>query len=240
MKVHAGHRLAAMEPEIKRSMLAYYDERANEYDQVYAGEFRGSTDLHRRAYAADTAAVKQIVRRFAKGSLLDAPCGTAFWLPAYAGNVERIVLMDQSAQMLDRARARVRDAGVDAVASFTQADLLSCSWPEQSFDTALAGFFLSHLTSLEITAFLTRVGASLRPEARVIVLDSLWTPLRAETAQKEGAVRRRLNDGREFDIYKRYFDAGDILALAKTSGFHAEIEYVGTAFIAATLRTSTP
>jgi hypothetical protein len=117
---------------------------------------------------------------------------------------------------------------------------LDGSWAEQAFDTALVGFFLSHLTSLEIQGFLVRVRGSLRPGGQVILLDSLWSAVRAQTAPKEGAVRRRLNDGREFDVYKRYFEVDDLCALAAEAGFHADIQYVGKAFLAATLRALTP
>ena len=66
-----------------------------------------------------------------------------------------------------------------------------------------------------------------------------FSTLRAQTNPKEGVIRRRLEDGREFDIHERYFETSDILTLATEAGFQASIRYVGSAFLAATLCPST-
>ena len=215
-------------------MLTYYDERAAEYDEVYAGGLPGEGTIARNEYSADANALADVARRYCVGSLLDAPCGTAFWLPAYAPNVDSVILVDQSPRMLAQARVKARSHGVEERCCFLQADVLECTWPRRAFDTVLCGFFLSHIDGPEEKRYVSRVRAALRPQGTLVVLDSKWSTERAATKPKAGVIRRTLNDGREFEIYKRYFDESDITDLGDKYGFRADIRYVGRPFIAFT------
>ena len=215
-------------------MLTYYDERSAEYDEVYAGGLPGESVIAKEEYSPDADALLDVARRYCVGSLIDAPCGTAFWLPAYAPNVESVVLVDQSPHMLAQARAKERSAGIEARCSFLQQDVLEHPWPSRAFDTILCGFFLSHIDGPEEQRFFARVRVALRPRGTLVVFDSKWSTERAAAKPKAGVVRRTLNDGREFEIYKRYFDESDVAELAHRHGFRAELRYVGRPFLAFT------
>jgi len=73
-------------------MLAYYNERAPEYEEAYT-------------LGTGTASITepdQIVR----GRIVDLACGTAFWLPHYAQHCRHMTLFDQSDNMLAEAREK--------------------------------------------------------------------------------------------------------------------------------------
>jgi ubiquinone/menaquinone biosynthesis C-methylase UbiE len=229
-----GGTLAGVEHAVKASMLEYYDVHASDYDRVYAGEFRGSELVGSDAYPQDTAAVQEVIQKSCTGTLLDVPCGTAFWLPAYASRVDRAVLIDQSEQMLAQARSRASDLAVDSKCSFLQANILSHPWPPESFDTMLVGFFLSHTDEADERTFFEQIRRGLKRGGSVVILDSIWNAQRAQATPKESVVRRLTADGRVFDVYKRYFDASDIVRMAEKYGFRATILHAGRAFIAAT------
>ena len=215
-------------------MLEYYDVHANEYDRVYSGQFPGSELVGSDVYTQDTAALQDVIRRSCTGTLLDVPCGTAFWLPAYSSSVERAVLIDQSDSMLAKARSRATDLGLDSTCTFLRGDVLSHPWDPESFDTMLVGFFLSHTDHTDETAFFGQVRRGLKRGGRVVILDSIWNAQRAQSKPKEAVIQRSSRDGRRFDVYKRYFDASDIVQTTERYGLRATVLYAGRAFIAAT------
>jgi SAM-dependent methyltransferase len=223
-----------MDASVKKSMLEYYDVHARDYDRVYAGQFPGSELVGVDAYPEDSAALRELIARSSKGALLDVPCGTAFWLPAYAPSVTSAVLIDQSQRMLDEARARATMLGVEAKCGFAKVDIVSEPWPAQRFDTLLIGFFLSHADAPDEVAFFERARSALAPGGTVIILDSIWNEGRAQSKPKEAVIRRTSTNGRSFDVYKRYFDAQDMTQMATRHGFNATVAYAGRAFIAAT------
>ena len=223
-----------MDPSVKTSMLEYYNVHADDYDRVYSGHFPGSEVVGADAYPDDTAALHDVVRRTCTGALLDIPCGTAFWLPAYAAGVSRALLVDQSPQMLARARSRAANVGVHSKFTFFEGDILSHAWHPHSFDTLLVAFFLSHTDDVDERAFFQRVIPSLRRGGRIVILDSIWNAQRALSKPRQAVIQRSSTDGRRFDVYKRYFDAQDICQMAARHGLHATVTYAGRAFISAT------
>jgi hypothetical protein len=64
------------------------------------------------------------------------------------------------------------------------------------------------------------------------VLESAWTNLRATFNKKAGRQARRLNDGTEFDIYKRCISQTDIADWGAKHRLTSSIEYFGDALCA--------
>lgn len=223
-----------MDHSVKTSMLEYYDVHADDYERVYSGQFAGSELLGSDAYLEDTAALQEVIRESCSGTLLDVPCGTAFWLPAYSSSVDRVVLIDQSERMLAKARSRATDLGLDARCTFLHGNVLTHPWNPDEFDTMLVGFFLSHTDKSDEEAFFGQIRRGLKRGGSVVILDSIWNAQRAQSKPKEAIVRRSSKDGRRFDVYKRHFEASDILEMTERYGFRATVLHAGRAFIAAT------
>ncbi|MGD9210332.1 MAG: class I SAM-dependent methyltransferase [Desulfobacteraceae bacterium] len=121
---------------------------AHRNDEIYTLG-TGSTSIKApRAYQEETSILKHVVNELCAGSILDIPCGTAFWLPSYAQRCTTVLLGDQSAKMLDESRQRARQAGMAARCQFRQHNIFAFAWPHQRFDVVLVGFFLSHLKIL--------------------------------------------------------------------------------------------
>jgi hypothetical protein len=98
----------------------------------------------------------------------------------------------------------------------------------------LVGFFLSHADADDEAAFFRQIRRGLKREGTLLILDSIWNAQRAQAKPKQAVIRRTSKDGREFDVYKRYFDASDIVQMAERHGFRATVAHAGRAFIAAT------
>ena len=151
-----------------------------------------------------------IVRRFARGRIMDLACGTAYWLPEYAPNCSHITLFDQSDRMLMEARAKVNRLGLVDRCVFVRGDLFEHAFEQDAYDTVLVGFLLSHLTEAHEHRPVRRAPDDARPSGRFLILDSAWSPERATVNHKVEHQPRRLNDGTTFEIYKRYCDRDDI------------------------------
>jgi ubiquinone/menaquinone biosynthesis C-methylase UbiE len=103
-------------------------------------------------FKAEARALEVVVARVAHGRLMDLACGTAYWLPHYAANCSRITLFDQSDKMLAEARAKASGLGILARCEFVLGDFFEHEFSPHSHNTALLGFFLSHLTALSATS----------------------------------------------------------------------------------------
>ena len=164
---------------------------------------------------------------------MDLACGTAYWLPHYAANCSQITLFDQSDRMLDEARLKASAHGVIERCDFVQGDFFEHEFPSRSEDTALIGFFLSHLTEEQEDVLFHTLRTVLNPGGRFVILDSAWSRERAMFNRKVERQARTLNDGTSFEIYKRYCDQEDISRWARVHGAELRVEHFGPAFFAA-------
>jgi ubiquinone/menaquinone biosynthesis C-methylase UbiE len=222
-----------MDEQLVQEMLLYYDERAEEYDDVY----RGAGPAIRRyadKYQQNTAEVCEIVAGFGRGHLIDIACGTGFWAPHYARNCERFTFVDQSTGMLAECRKRIKRLGLSSVSRFVQGNVLEVALEPAAYDCALVGFLLSHFTPEQGDTFFQKLKAILKPTAQVMVIDSYWSERRRAGGKKRaGEQERILNDGRPFKIYKKYFDESDIEEMLARHHFTCTSLHVGDMFIAA-------
>lgn len=219
-----------MDNESTQEMMSYYDERAKEYDKIYIGE--GPAIPEPDLYKNDVKEISEMASTFGMGHLIDIGCGTGFWLPYYERNCSRITLIDQSEKMFSESEKRVDRLGLKHKCHFVQGDFFEVDLEDSSFDSAVVGFFISHL-SLELEkAFFVKLKKILKPNARLMVIDGAWSRKRKQYRKKEGLQKRVLNDGRIFTIYKRYFDKSDTKKMFKRYLFKLESSHIGDVFLA--------
>jgi len=220
-----------MDDKLSQETMSYYDERAQEYDEIYLG--KGPTAIpHSIAYKNDVREIKKMVSVFGKGHLIDIGCGTGFWLPDYARNCLRMTLIDQSEKMLTECKSRVDKLGLRDKSDFIQGDFFGVIFKNQLFDSTLVGFIISHI-SLELEqAFFAKLKKILKPNAQLMIIDGAWNRKRQQYRKKEGIQERTLNDGRIFRIYKRYFNKSDIEEKFDKYRFKFGSCYIGEVFLA--------
>lgn len=222
----------SLDPQLRRQMLEYYNERAPEYEEAYSLGTGTSSIPDPSVFRREAVLLADIVHQSVDGQLIDLACGTAHWLPAYADRCSHITLFDQSHKMLAEAQKKVRALHLVDRCSLVQGDFFEYRFDVASCDCALVGFFLSHLTEAEEHRLFDALRTMIRPGGRFLILDSAWSSERARFNSKVERQRRRLNDGTTFDIYKRYCDRQDIEDWPTRYGLTAHIEYFGTAFYA--------
>ena len=221
-----------MNRTLNQEMMSYYDARAPEYDEIYVGKGPASIpnpDLYRR----ETEITSKLVQGFGRGHLIDIGCGTGYWLPYYAGNCSDVALLDHSEKMLSQCRKRVTSLGLEDKSCFIQGDFFEVILDEDSFDSALIGFFITHLLPELEEIFFSRLKRILTSSAQLMIIDSAWSSQRMCTRKKEGMQKRTVNDGRAYTLYKRYFDKSDIERMFKRYHLRLKSCWMGDAFLVA-------
>jgi demethylmenaquinone methyltransferase/2-methoxy-6-polyprenyl-1,4-benzoquinol methylase len=139
------------------------------------------------------------------GQVLELACGTGLWTELLVKSADEITAVDASNEVIQINRERVQSPKV----KYIQADLFNWQ-PAQQYDVIFFSFWLSHVPSEKFELFWQMVGNSLKADGRVFFIDSLYTHIStAKDHQLPGeestVVTRRLNDGREFDIVKIFY-----------------------------------
>ena len=222
-----------MDPRLRRSMNDYYNERAAEFDDIYTlGKPPGKVS-DPKLYVDEARSLSNLVSEHAHGRLLDIPCGTGYWLQFYAANCSSITLVDQSEKMLRKCRKAARGHEVETISEFIRADALEVPLDHNSYDTVLVGVFLSHLTDTQMDLFLRNLRKVLKPAGRIIIMDSSWSQFR-KSRPKKGTAVRKLNDGRTYEIYKRYFDRDDIELISESYNMDLTVHHDGQIYLGVT------
>jgi ubiquinone/menaquinone biosynthesis C-methylase UbiE len=168
---------------------AYYDARAQEYDEWYRGLGRFD-ELDRPSWDDDVRELERTVAALPPKRTLDVACGTGFLTRHLAGEV---VGLDQSDRMLQIARSQAPDA------EFVQGDALELPFEDAFFDRVFTGHFYGHLQQGERARFFSEAR---RVAPELVVADAVTRPDR----EAEEVQERVLNDGSCWTVYKRYFE----------------------------------
>jgi demethylmenaquinone methyltransferase/2-methoxy-6-polyprenyl-1,4-benzoquinol methylase len=195
----------------------YYRARAPEYDDWWFRRERYRLEAGaEEAWFADVAQLEAELERFApRGDVLELAAGTGNWTRRLVRFADRVTAVDAVPEVLERSRAKV-GAGVDYVV----ADVFTWE-PSRAFDVCFFAFWLSHVPSERLHAFWDVVGRALKPNGRVFVVDNaqLGDPRHMVSASGE-VLRRRLSDGREFDIVKRVWTPAELEREVLALGWH--------------------
>ncbi len=226
--------LDTVNSDIKASMFEYYNERAKEYEELYTLGKGPASIPDPEAYKREVNILAGIAGEFCYGSVIDIACGTGFWLPYYVRQCSQVTLIDQSAKMLSVCKEKVSSLEVQDKCNLVCDDFLAHQFNVANFDCALMGFFISHLSQKEEQEFFEKLKSILKPSGKFLIFDSTWNEERARTREKQGKHQRKLNNGRAFDIYKRYFEKDDIIRMGKQYRLTLSLGHVGRIFIAAT------
>ena len=176
-------------------MKAYYEARAPEYDDWWLGT--GPFEARDRpGWDEERGALIAALQGLPPARTLDVACGTGFLTRHLPGPVTGL---DQSAAMLELASARVPTAG------FVQSDALRLPFRDETFERVFTSHFYGHLEEHERARFLTEAR---RVAPELVVVDSaLRDDVRPEEHQE-----RVLRDGSRWEVYKRFFEPGELAA----------------------------
>jgi demethylmenaquinone methyltransferase/2-methoxy-6-polyprenyl-1,4-benzoquinol methylase len=196
---------------------AYYEARAAEYDEWYAGTGRFA-QRDRPGWAEEVQRLVALVAALPPARTLDVACGTAFLTRHLRGLA---VGLDQSPSMVAIAQSRLRERGGLAVTG----DALALPFADGAFDRVLTGHFYGHLVPAERAAFLAE--ARRVAPGELVVIDSAPR----DDGDRERWEERILNDGSRHRVFKRFLTGPELAA--ELGGDGAEVLLDGRWFSAA-------
>ncbi|MGA2012116.1 MAG: class I SAM-dependent methyltransferase [Solirubrobacteraceae bacterium] len=214
--------------------LDYYRARAGEYDRWWRREGRFDRGAQANArWFAETAELERVLERFdAGGDVLELACGTGLWTRHLVRTASRLTAVDASAEVLAINRARVRDARVH----YVQDDLFAWTPEPSAYDACVFTFWLSHVPTERFAGFWETVARALKPGGRAFFIDSARTARSTAADHQlpddgEETMTRRLDDGREFQIIKRFYDPPRLQSDLQALGWQAVVGRTAEFFI---------
>lgn len=192
----------------------YYNERSLDWDQWIRNYMRQAA-----AEIDDLLAARPL-----DGDILDLACGTGYWTEKLSAGAKHVTAVDGSAEMLEVLRRR----GLPNVSTL-QADLFAWNPPTQ-WDGVFFAHWLAHVPEDRFDGFWRTVDAALLPGGQVVVVDVTPTERSIEEEVVDDPdlpiTRRRLKDGRRFDVVKRYWEPDRLLARLDGQGWTGEAHVV--------------
>jgi phosphatidylethanolamine/phosphatidyl-N-methylethanolamine N-methyltransferase len=169
----------------KHGVEKAYDRWAPVYDLVFGPVFE-------RGRRAAIVAAERV-----GGRILEVGVGTGISLPDYA-RTNRIVGVDISEAMLDKARERVQVLGLDHVEAIEVMDAERLEFPNNSFDVVVAQYVVTAVPNPE--AALNEFARVLRPGGEIIILSRVGAEagLRKTVEHCVAPAARRLGWRTEF------------------------------------------
>ncbi|MGQ9888108.1 MAG: GNAT family N-acetyltransferase [Aggregatilineales bacterium] len=219
-------------PDLLREQMAYYPARAAEYDEWFyrLGRYDYGDALNRLWFDEVHQVMKALHDVGLVGEVLELACGTGIWTEQLLTISQRITAVDASPEMLALNRDRLQAPNV----SYSQHDLFAWQ-PQAEYDMVFFAFWLSHVPPEHLDAFLDKVRRALKPGGRLFIVDSRPSPTsgaydHAPPDAQEITQARRLNDGRQFTVFKVFYDPAALRAQLLRAGLDVAVQTTETYF----------
>jgi len=224
----------SVEPEqLVSEQLAYYRARAPEYDEWFLRQGRYDRGPeHRDEWFGEIATIEAALRSAVRQTIvLEFACGTGLWTRHLAENNSRVVAVDAAPEVLAINRERVGRPNVQ----YVEADIFSWTPPAAAFNAVFFAFWLSHVPAVWFDRFWATIRGALKPNGQAFFVDSLLeqtsTARDHEPLVESGIVRRRLNDGREFEIVKLFYQPAALERRLFEQGWRGSVRSSGKFFL---------
>lgn len=201
------------EEEVKddATIRNYYSERSREYDLLYEKKER-QEDLAEMGEDA--------IGLLSGKKVLEVASGTGYWTELLALQVESITAVDTSPEMTEVARGRTRSF---SNVTFVHHDAYSLETLDGIYEAAFCGYWISHVHRGRIRHFLESMNTRLKKGAVVVLFDnrlvkSSVTPVSRTDSDGNTYQKRKLLDGREFEILKNFLTKEDLMNFTEGLG----------------------
>jgi SAM-dependent methyltransferase len=212
--------------QVVESQKRFYDLRAPDYLTAAPSD--------RRAAGRDTGIPERVRRAIVDelnptGEVLELGCGPGGFTRELARHARSVTAVDSSPKMLARNKVEVARSNV----RYIQADVFE--WvPDVAYDVVFFGFLLSHVPPGLFESFWRLLRACLRSRGRVAFVDEDDRVAHYDDVRVADGVpvaRRRLGDGREFDVVKVFWEPEDLAAKLGDLGWDISVYRVGGSYL---------
>ncbi len=230
------------DPDVEADTRDYYRARAPEFEQWILREGRYAHGAEAdAAWHDEMAELQRFVGSLTDGSVFEVAAGTGWWTRLLAQR-NRVVASDYAPEMLEEARRR---DGADVPLGRCRADAYRLPAADGAWDACMFGFWLSHVPVPRSAEFIREAARIVRPGGWIVLVDSRQAEhsgasdqyVKGERVQRQ---HRRLNDGREFTIWKIYWSPDELRSLLGLVCSEVEVIETDHFFIGARGRVASP
>lgn len=210
--------MSDQKPNDIEKLQQYYSLRAKEYERIY--------DFDEPLRREELNAVESLVAEsFGGRDVLEIACGSGYWTQALAEVAASVRALDGSQEMLNVAQAKNYRR---PIVEFELFDVYRLLFREDSYNAALAGFWLSHVPKLKLESFLKGLHDRLQPQAVVLFFDNnlvegMGGPLINSPDSVDTFKNRTLIDGSQHKVIKNYFTSEDLHEIFSPYGQSLEV-----------------
>lgn len=202
----------------------YYDERADDYlnpSKPSDRKIRGDPSRE---------LIVELIDEFAPvGDVLELACGDGSITREIVRHAESVTALDGSPRMIARNREVVGGPKV----RYVVADIFD--WKsDRAYDAVVFSFWLSHVPPQRFESFWNLVRVCLKPGGRVCFIDEDDRAVFKEDASEIAGTpvaKRKLADGREFDIVKVFWRPDELKQRLRSLGWRIDVRQVGDSFL---------
>ncbi len=230
--------------DVLEEQKAYYQARAAEYDEWFYRQGRyDHGPEHTARWEVEATQIRQALHAFdLRGHVLDVAAGTGIWTAELLKRADHVTALDSSEAMLAFNRRKLNSDRV----TYTVVDLFYWQ-PVVRYDAVFMGFWLSHVPPHQLYDFIVTIGEALKPGGKLFFVDSRPEPSAASRDMSEALVQRaqfgptlssanttlprRLNDGREFEIVKVFYETDTLTRQFGTVGIDLAIHQTDSFFL---------
>ena len=231
-----GNRVEFIQPvpdHLLQQQIDYYRARAGEYDEWFyrLGRYDHGEALNQQWFNEAKQVMETLHRVPMVDDALELACGTGIWTEQLLKIARHVTALDASPEVMAINRQKLKAENVE----YQQVDLFQWQ-PERSYDLVLFGFWLSHVPPERFDSFLSAVSRAVKPGGKLFIVDSRPAPnssAKNHQAYEPESVQhvRKLNDGREFTIYKVFYDPAALREKLASFGFDADVRLTDNYFI---------
>ena len=214
-------------------MKDYYRARANEYDEWFyrRGRYDRGLEGNARWFAEADEVFTALDTLDMKGNVLELAAGTGIWTERLIRTASSITIIDASPEMIAINRARIASDRV----SYVQADLFTWQ-PTRTYDAVCFCFWISHIPTERLDAFLHTIALASKPGGKIFFVDGRREPnstaINHQLPETDSQLMtRKLNDGREFEIVKNFYEPASLAARFASAGLNVTVRETQTYFI---------
>ena len=188
---------------MNKDLVAYYKERAKEYEQIYSKPER-QEDLKK---------IAEILQDFFTGkNLIEIACGTGYWTERISETARSIIATDINDSVLEIAKSK---SYPNNNVRFQNQDLFTLN-PDKKFENLFGGFIWSHIKLQELDDFILKTNNLVKENGYVVFADNNYvegssTPITNDDEFGNTYQARKLNDGSDHLVLKNFPDKEFVL-----------------------------
>jgi demethylmenaquinone methyltransferase/2-methoxy-6-polyprenyl-1,4-benzoquinol methylase len=212
------------EDRILEETREYYRQQAGEYaDWAHPGRSESDSEPDASWYAEGKMLLEALEKSRLTGAVLEIAPGTGIWTEVLVKTAASITAVDSSQEMIARSRARLQG---NPRVKFVNADFYKWS-PDRTYDAVTFSFWISHVPRSKIDESFSKIADCLRSGGRLFFADQQVGALRNEAIDSPGGeiVTRKLDDGREFHIFKHFYTPEEITTCLVRNGIRSRISF---------------